>query len=117
MEETNHASKPQDEDGYVFDQHSLCLIHLMFKRQSPPCSRSRRRRKTEKEEDEEILKDEGDEGSDLPTVFTESPKCRLLSTGNGSFDASCLIGFVCRCRGWNAQRLPSPRFELDDLTF
>ncbi|GAB5585572.1 chromatin remodeling complex Adenosinetriphosphatase [Umbelopsis nana] len=50
MEETNHASKPQDEDG------------------------SRRRRKTEKEEDEEILKDEGDEGSDLPTVFTESPK-------------------------------------------
>ncbi|KAM3588764.1 chromatin remodeling complex Adenosinetriphosphatase [Umbelopsis sp. WA50703] len=50
MEEKEDESKRQDEDG------------------------SRRRRKTEKEEDEEILKDEDEEGSDLPTVFTESPK-------------------------------------------
>ncbi|KAJ2960659.1 hypothetical protein NQZ79_g4020 [Umbelopsis isabellina] len=50
MEENEDSSKRQDEDG------------------------SRRRRKTEKEEDEEILKDEDEEGSDLPTVFTESPK-------------------------------------------
>jgi hypothetical protein len=43
---------------------------------------SRRRRKTEKEEDEEILKDEGDESGELPTVFTESPACMYFIENN-----------------------------------
>ena len=71
MEETNNTSKLPDEDGYVMHQPSLSF-RIKLK---PPVSSSRRRRKTEKEEDEEILKDEDEEGTDLPTVFTESPKC------------------------------------------
>lgn len=67
------------------------LFHFRIKLTSPVSS-SRRRRKTEKEEDEEILKDEDEEGTDLPTVFTESPKC----TCNISIK-TCEIGQLINC--------------------